>query len=189
MQNAPSIGPACAPMSRPNMQRKTPQLHHLAALLGLCLCLCVTNASAQNKQYGLGLGRLLTSEFERGKLDEVRFNKTAPPAVYEGPPQLNIDGITQRPGQPKGKDITVWIDRRAYLESELPSGLSLVRDASGKVIGLNSKQGNNKIEFAKIGEAISRPQTPEEAKAIAQAALDEKASREATAKFANTDKK
>jgi hypothetical protein len=157
--------------------RTPPHLSHLSqwlTLLAWLLLSAATTAAAQtSKSYGQGLGRLITTEFERAKLDEARFN-VAPPKIYEGPPQLEIQGISQRPGRPKGQDITIWIDRRAYAERELPTGLKLVRDKNGEITGMTSRQPSGKLEFAKIGDFISRPQTKEEASAQAQAELEAK---------------
>lgn len=155
------------PTDLPHM--KTVQPLSLTAQIGIiALLIPCLFSTAQAKSHGQGLGRLLTTEFERARLDEVRFN-VKPPKPYEGPPQLLIEGITHRPGMPKGQDLTIWIDRRAYQERELPAGLKLVRDKNGEVKGMTSRQGNGKLEFAKIGDFISRPQTPEEAQALAQA--------------------
>ncbi len=146
----------------------------LALVLAHASALSQTEPTAKKQHYGQGLGRLFTTEAERTRLDELRFN-VAPPKVYEGPPQLEIQGITMRPGMPKGQEITVWIDRRAYLERELPDGLKLVRDKNGEVTGITSRQPGGKLAFAKIGDFISRPETKEEARALQQAELEAKA--------------
>jgi hypothetical protein len=126
------------------------------------------------KRYGQGLGRLLTTETERAKLDELRFN-VAPPKTYDGPAQLEIQGLTERPGLPKGQSITIWIDRRPYFERDLPDGLKLVRDKNGTVTGITSRQPGGKLELAKIGDFISRPQTKEEAQALMDSEREAKA--------------
>ena len=131
-------------------------------------------ASPAQQHYGRGLGKLLTSEAERAKIDDLRFNIAPPPKPIQeaGPPQLHIDGITQRPDRPAGQRVTVWIDGRAYLENALPQGLKLVRAANGEVTGITSQIGKGKTEFAKIGDVITRPQTADEAQAAAQAIKD-----------------
>ncbi len=149
--------------------------------LGLLLCfvsvIAMTDiAFAQTKnlgqtRYGIGLGRLLTSERERTRIDDLRFNvaeqtKAAKEEVDEGPKLLRIDGITQRPDRPVGQRTSVWINGKVYGESELPYGLSIVRNAKGDVTGLNSVVSKGKTEFAKIGDEITRPQTPAELQAM-----------------------
>jgi hypothetical protein len=122
-------------------------------------------------RYGTGLGRLLTSERERSKIDDVRFNVIEQIKVEEeGPKLLHIDGVSNRPDRPKGQRISVWINGRPYAESDLPQGLTLVRNAKDEVIGINSIVSKGKTEFAKIGEDVTRPQTPAEAEAAALAA-------------------
>jgi hypothetical protein len=125
--------------------------------------------STPTERYGTGLGKLLTTESERVKIDNLRFNvkPPEPPKVAQevGPPQLHLDGVSNRPDRPLGQRVTVWIDGRAYPENALPEGLSLVRTPSGEVTGMNSKVGKGKTEFAKIGTFITRPQTADEAKA------------------------
>jgi hypothetical protein len=132
---------------------------------------CHASVSAQTR-YGKDLGRLLTSPSERLRLDDIRFNTPAlavvaekPKVEIEPPAVLSIGGISNRPDRPAGQRISVWINGRPFAESDLPPGLTLVRNASGEVIGMNSKIGNGKTEFAKIGDNITRPQTAEEAKA------------------------
>lgn len=148
--------------------------------------LCITSAWAQTaaiapsakpvqQHYGQGLGRLLTTEAERAKIDDLRFNIAPPPPKQReevGPPQLQIDGISQRPDRPPGQRVTVWIDGRAYPENALPQGLKLVRAANGEVTGITSQTGKNKTEFAKIGDVITRPQTADEAKTETEAAKE-----------------
>lgn len=153
----------------------------VAFLLGLAE---PSAATAQTKnlgqtRYGTGLGRLLTSERERIKIDDLRFNvvaqvKAAKEETDEDPKLLHIDGITQRPDRPAGQRISVWINGRVYAESELPYGLTIVRSASGAVTGLNSVLSKGKTEFAKIGDDITRPQTAAEAQAIELAAAQPK---------------
>jgi hypothetical protein len=118
-------------------------------------------------RYGKGLGRLLTTEAERTKIDDARFNVAPPPKPVQdaGPAQLQIEGISLRPEQPAGRRVTIWIDGSPHLESDLPKGLSLVRNSSGEITGIRSQVSKGKSEFAKIGDMISRPQTDEEAKA------------------------
>lgn len=130
-------------------------------------------------RYGTGLGRLLTSERERTKIDDLRFNvveqvKAAKEEIEEGPKLLRIDGISHRPDRPVGQRTSIWIDGRVYAENELPYGLSIVRNSKGEVIGLNSVVSKGKTEFAKIGDDITRPQTPAEAQAIELAATQPK---------------
>lgn len=131
--------------------------------------------------YGAGLGKLLTTERERVKIDNLRFNIAPEPvkaqakeeealAIVEPPKPWRIDGISSRPNRPQGQRISVWIDGQVYAEEALPQGLSLVRNAQGEVIGLNSVVSKGNVEFAKIGDSITRPQTAEEAKAIELAA-------------------
>jgi hypothetical protein len=135
----------------------------------------------QNR-YGTGLGRLLTSERERTKIDDLRFNvveqakavKEEAAAIEEAPKLLHIDGITQRPDRPVGQRISVWINGRVYAEDELPYGLSVARNAKGEVMGLNSAVSKGKTEFAKIGDDITRPQTAAESQAIELAAIQSK---------------
>jgi hypothetical protein len=135
----------------------------------------------QNR-YGMGLGRLLTSERERTKIDDLRFNvveqakaaKEEAVAIEEAPQLLHIDGITQRPDRPVGQRISVWINGRVYAEDALPYGLSVARNARGEVTGLNSVVSKGKTEFAKIGDDITRPQTAAEAQAIELAAIQSK---------------
>jgi hypothetical protein len=137
--------------------------------------------NAGQNQYGAGLGKLLTTERERIKIDNLRFNNNTPepfkvqekeeaPVYVEPPKPWHIEGISNRPSRPVGQRISVWIDGQVYTEDELPKGLSIVRNAQGEVIGLNSVVSKGKIEFAKIGDSITRPQTAEEAKAIELAA-------------------
>lgn len=135
------------------------------------------NQPASQQRYGQGLGRLLTTEQERTKLDDIRFNVAPPsaPIKAEPPAQWHIDGITNRPDRPEGQRITVWIDGKAHLENALPYGLKLVKDTNGQVKGVESKVSQNKTEFAHIGDAISRPQTPDEAKQERETALAAKA--------------
>jgi hypothetical protein len=141
-----------------------------------------TAAQARNlgqTRYGTGLGRLLTSERERTKLDDLRFNvveqvKAAKAEQEEGPKLLHIDGITQRPDRPARQRTSVWINGNPYAEKELPYGLTIVRSASGEVTGLNSVVSKGKTEFAKIGDDITRPQTAAEAQAIELAAMQPK---------------
>ncbi len=130
-------------------------------------------------RYGTGLGRLLTSERERTKIDDLRFNvveqvKAAKEEADEGPKLLHIDGITQRPDRPAGQRISVWINGNLYAENELPYGLTIARNAKGEVTGLNSVVSKGKTEFAKIGDDITRPQTAAEAQAIELAATQPK---------------
>ncbi len=130
-------------------------------------------------RYGTGLGRLLTSERERTKIDDLRFNvveqvKAAKEEVDEGPKLLHLDGITQRPDRPVGQRTSVWINGRVYAENELPYGLTIVRNTQGEVAGMNSVVSKGKTEFAKIGDDITRPQTPAEAQAIELAAVPPK---------------
>jgi hypothetical protein len=125
-------------------------------------------------RYGTGLGKLLTTERERVKIDNMRFNSAPEPTpktatqevVVEVPMLWHIDGISHRPNRPLLQRTSVWINGRVYAEDELPHGLSMVRNATGLVIGLNSVVSKNKTEFAKIGEDITRPQTAAEAQAI-----------------------
>lgn len=138
--------------------------------------------TAEQKRYGSGLGKLLTTERERIKIDNLRFNiapeavkvvavKAAEPVkVAEAPKPWRIDGISNRPNRPLGQRISVWLDGQVYSESDLPQGLSIVRNAQGEVVGLNSIVSKGKVEFANIGDSINRPQTAEEAKAIELAA-------------------
>ncbi len=141
-----------------------------------------TAAQARNlgqTRYGTGLGRLLTSERERTKIDDLRFNvveqvKAAKEEQEEGPKLLRIDGITQRPDRPAGQRTSVWINGNLYAENELPYGLTIARNAKGEVTGLNSVVSKGKTEFAKIGDDITRPQTAAEAKAIELAATQAK---------------
>jgi hypothetical protein len=132
-------------------------------------------------QYGIGLGKLLTTERERVKIDNLRFNIAPAPVkvqakevetpVYIEPPKpWRIEGISNRPSRPPGQRVSVWIEGQVYTEEELPKGLSIVRNSQGEVIGLNSIVSKSKVEFAKIGDSITRPQTAEEAKAIELAA-------------------
>lgn len=135
----------------------------------------------QNR-YGTGLGRLLTSERERTKIDDLRFNvvgqakaaKEEAVAIEEAPQLLHIDGITLRPNRPEGQRISVWINGRVYAEDELPYGLTVARNAKGEVTGLNSVVSKGKTEFAKIGDDITRPQTAAEAQAIELATIQSK---------------
>lgn len=139
-------------------------------------------AAAKNlgqTRYGTGLGRLLTSERERAKIDDLRFNvieqvKAAKEEIAEGPKLLHIDGISQRPDRPVGQRTSVWINGRVYAENELPAGLSFVRNSKGEITGLNSVVSKGKTEFAKIGDDITRPQTAAEALAIELAAQPKK---------------
>jgi hypothetical protein len=159
--------------------------------LGLGLALCAssqttgpsaTSAQAKNlgqTRYGTGLGRLLTSERERAKIDDLRFNvveqaKAVKEEADEGPKLLHINGITQRPDRPAGQRVSVWINGRVYAENELPYGLTVVRDGRGEVTGLSSVVSKGKTEFAKIGDDITRPQTAAEAQAIELAAAQPK---------------
>jgi hypothetical protein len=160
-------------------------MKYAAALLTVIGLLSSANGTAQSTlqpqaqplplpiRYGQGLGRLLTTEAERAKMDDLRFNIAPPPKPKEetGPPQLQIDGISNRPDRPQGQRITIWLDGRAYLEQELPAGLKLVRSASGDITGLSSQIRKGKTEFAKIGDLITRPQTADEAKDEAQAKM------------------
>lgn len=134
-------------------------------------------ANTGQNRYGTGMGRLLTSEPERVKLDNLRFNiappelaKAAPKEevapIAEPPVRWRIDGVSNRPNRPAGQRISIWIDGQVYAESELPQGLSLVRNAQGEITGLNSAVSKGKIEFSRIGDLITRPQTAEEGKAI-----------------------
>ena len=142
------------------------------------------SAAAQSRnlgqtRYGTGLGRLLTSERERTKIDDLRFYvveqvKAAKEEQEEGPKLLHIDGITQRPDRPAGQRTSVWINGNLYAEKELPYGLTIVRNANGEVTGLNSVVSKGKTEFAKIGDDITRPQTAAEAQAIELAATQPK---------------
>jgi hypothetical protein len=130
-------------------------------------------------RYGTGLGRLLTSERERTKIDDLRFKvaeqvKAAKEAQEEAPKLLHINGITQRPDRPAGQRTSVWINGRVYAENELPYGLTIVRSASGEVTGLNSVVSKGNAEFAKIGDYITRPQAAAEAQAIELAAMQPK---------------
>ena len=131
-------------------------------------------------RYGTGLGRLLTSERERSKIDDLRFKAVNPIVAAkvemadEGPQLLRIDGVSHRPDRPAGQRTSVWISGRVYAENELPYGLSIVRNAKGEVIGLNSVVSKGKTEFAKIGDDITRPQTAAEAKTIELAATQPK---------------
>jgi len=123
-------------------------------------------------RYGTGLGRLLTSERERSKIDDVRFNVIEQTkAVEEGPKLLHIDGISHRPDRPKKERVTVWINGRPYAESDLPYGLTLVRNTKDEVIGVHSAVSKNKVEFAKIGDDVTRPQTAAEAEAASLTAV------------------
>ena len=146
--------------------------------------------SASSNQYGVGLGKLLTTERERVKIDHLRFNKAPEPSkkavkevvkevvkketpiMVEAPKPWRIDGISNRPNRPLGQRISVWIEGQVYPEDALPQGLSVVRNAAGEVIGLNSVVGKGTTEFAKIGDSITRPQTAEEAKAIEKSAVN-----------------
>jgi hypothetical protein len=156
-------------------------------LVAIWLCFCLALPSfAQPKnpgqnQYGAGLGKLLTTERERVKIDNLRFNNSTPepvkvqekeeaPVIVAPPQRLLIEGVSQRPSRPAGQRTSIWIDGQVYTEDELPKGLSIVRNSQGEVIGLNSVVSKGKIEFAKIGDSITRPQTAEEAKAIELAA-------------------
>jgi hypothetical protein len=123
-------------------------------------------------RYGTGLGRLLTTERERAKIDDIRFNVVAQikaekkEAAEGGSKLLHIDGVSYRPDRPAGQRVSVWINGRVYVENALPQGISLVRNAQGEVIGLNSLVSKGKTEFAKIGDDITRPQTAAEAQAL-----------------------
>lgn len=130
-------------------------------------------------RYSTGLGRLITSERERTKIDDLRFNvieqvKAAKEQVIEGPKLLRIEGVTQRPDRPLGERTSVWINGRVYSENELPAGLNIVRNSKGEVIGLNSVVSKGKTEFAKIGDSITRPQSAAEAQALELAAQPKK---------------
>jgi len=157
----------------------------LVFLLGTaCQIDAVENNSTQIKnagqnRYGTGLGRLLTSERERAKIDDLRFNvveqvKAAKEEAEEGPKLLHIDGITQRPDRPVGQRVSVWINGKVYAENELPYGLTIVRNVKGEVTGLNSVVSKGKIEFAKIGDDIPRPQTVAEIQATERAVTQSK---------------
>ena len=157
----------------------------LSLLIALMLALAELGAAtAQTRnlgqtRYGTGLGRLLTSERERTKIDDLRFSeieqvKAAKEEQEEGPKLLHIDGITQRPDRPVGQRTSVWINGNLYAEKELPYGLTIVRNANGEVTGLNSVVSKGKTEFAKIGDDITRPQTAAEAQAIEFAAMQPK---------------
>lgn len=129
-------------------------------------------------RYSKGLGRLLTSERERMRVDDARFNILAPQTVaevkaqvQEAPPLLRIEGITNRPDRPIGQRTTIWINGRSYTETELPKGLTFVRNSAGEITGINSVLAKGKTEFAKIGDDIARPQTAEEARAIEMAEI------------------
>ena len=133
--------------------------------------------NAYAKDYGQGLGRLLTTESERARFDEIRFSIAPTPKaaataedVISEPSMLHIQGLTQRPDMPIGKRYTIWIDGKPYQENELPFGLRLKRDKDGSVLGIESKVDKDKTEFAHIGDTITRPQSPEEAKALKQKA-------------------
>ena len=102
----------------------------------------VNSSSLQSKntsqnRYGSGLGRLLTTENERNKIDDLRFNVAEPAKatkeelVDESPKLLSIEGVTYRPDRPAGQRINIWISGRVYSENELPYGLSIVRNAKG----------------------------------------------------------
>jgi hypothetical protein len=151
------------------------------AAVWLCLILALPNfaqtKNAGQNQYGAGLGKLLTTERERVKIDNLRFNNTTPEPVkvqdkeeapiFVAPPKpWQIEGISHRPSRPLGQRTSIWIDGQVYTEDELPKGLSIVRNAQGEVIGLNSVVSKNRVEFAKIGDSITRPQTEDEAKVI-----------------------
>ncbi len=126
------------------------------------------DAATAPPRYGVGLGHLITTEAERKKMDDARFHILPPVVIKEATPThqtWHLDGVTSRPDQPLGQRVTLWIDGRPYRELELPKGLSLVRDARGKVMGVKSITGKNKIEFAKIGDSITRPETEQEARA------------------------
>jgi hypothetical protein len=157
----------------------------LALVLGLGLVLSAFGQAAQQAsshaeqvknlglaRYGTGLGRLLTTERERAKIDDIRFSVVAQikaekkEATEGGSKLLHIDGVSYRPDRPAGQRISVWINGRVYVENALPQGISLVRNAQGEVIGLNSLVSKGKTEFAKIGDDITRPQTAAEAQAI-----------------------
>ncbi len=134
--------------------------------------------TAGQVRYGTGLGRLLTSESERTKFDNARFNIVTEEVnaaqekpVIRLPQKYHIDGITERPERPAGLRTNVWLDGNPYAEADLPQGLSFVRNQAGEVIGMNSIVSKGKVEFAKIGDDITRPQTAEEAQAIEAAAL------------------
>ncbi len=163
----------------------------LAILLGLGFIQPATSQPAEpsaagqarnlgQTRYGTGLGSLLTSERERTKIDDVRFNvveqvKAAKAEQVESPKLvLRIDGITQRPDRPAGQRTSVWINGNLYAENELPYGLTIARNAKGEVTGLNSVVSKGKTEFAKIGDDITRPQTAAEAQAIELAATQPK---------------
>ncbi len=160
---------------------------HIVGIAVTWLCLSQALPSlAQPKnpgqnQYGAGLGKLLTTERERLKIDNLRFNNNTPepvkvqekealPAIVLPPQRWLIEGVSHRPSRPAGQRTSIWIDGQVYTEEELPKGLSLVRNTQGEVIGLNSVVSKGKTEFAKIGDSITRPQTAEEAKAIEIAA-------------------
>lgn len=144
----------------------------LAAHIAQAQTAALVTTAASQTHYGKGLGRLLTTEAERAKIDDLRFYVAPPPKPVQdaGPALLQIDGVTMRPDRPIGQKVTVWIDGRPYLENALPPGLKLLKNANGEVTGMSSKIGKNKTAFAQIGAPIPRPQTTEEAEAERQAA-------------------
>jgi hypothetical protein len=133
------------------------------------MALCLVANPSQAKSYGQGLGRLLTTESERARLDEFRFNPFSASGNADTlPPQMHIEGMTVRAEQPIGSRITIWIDGRPYLERDLPQGLKLRKSKNGEVLGVESRVKADEIEFARIGDKITRPQTAQEAKALAE---------------------
>ncbi|MDI9334854.1 MAG: hypothetical protein QM533_10810 [Cytophagales bacterium] len=157
--------------------RKRTRLGLVASVLTLALTLaigCIAAAAHAQVRYGLGLGRLLTTESERSRIDDNRFNVKAVALIeakiktaveVEVPSVLRIEGLSHRPDRPAGQRISVWINGKPFAEASLPYGLSLVRNNKGEIIGMNSVVAKGKTEFAKIGDSLTRPQTLEEAKA------------------------
>lgn len=157
-------------MKHANMLFKAP----LGLSVMLMFSLYLPQPTSAQTRYGTGLGRLLTTEQERTRIDNRRFNvveavKETKTYIETAPDLLLIEGLTYRPDRPEGQRVSIWINGQVYAENALPAGLRLVRNSKGEVIGLNSVVAKGKTEFAKIGDSITRPQTTSEAQA-AQAA-------------------
>jgi hypothetical protein len=98
------------------------------------------------------LGRLIFSPEERAELDLIRSGKGAPTQITRSP-ELTVNGVVFRPGSP----TTAWVDGEPVPEAELPAGVRLMRDAQGKLLGLQSDTGRGAGIKRPFGEAFPRP--------------------------------
>ena len=104
-----------------------------------------------------GLGRLFYTASDRAEMEARRFGQPAPQevAAREMDSVLRIDGIALRA---QGK-TTVWINSTPYLERDLPYGLRVRRDATGRALGVEMPLRDGEVERAAIGETLLRPLT------------------------------